>query len=160
MMKSIRRKTMFPMLFLLLVAFLQVPFIVNAVGSADLGPTVDGGGASRDTRVTGLVQCGVYAGDYCTFQDIIDLVLRLVKFAVFSLAIPGSIIAIMWAGIQLVWAQGNSSAWEAAKKNLSHILWGFAIIITAGLLVLTVLKALRVKTDFYIQGIENSSKAN
>ncbi|GEM_PF-7078585 len=132
-------------------------------GSPNVGPIIDGGapqrggGAPQRGESLGLVQCGITSGTYCTFAHVIELIMRLVRFAVFSLAIPASVIAIMWAGIELIWAQGNPSALEAAKKHMWNIIIGFAIIITAGLIVLTILKAFKVKTDFYIDGIEKTS---
>ncbi len=100
----------------------------------------------------GLVGC-----DTCTFENFLELIYTLLRFLIFTIAIPAAVLAVMVAGLQMVWAQDNAGAWTKAKENLTHIVWGFALIIIAGLLVLTILKLLKVNKNFYFDGIDKTN---
>ena len=110
------------------------PFLVHAAGP------ISGG----------IVQC-----DTCTFANVIETTKRLISFAVFNLAVPISIIAIVGAGIRMVMSQGNEGEYKKAVGNLWNILKGFAYVICAALIVMAVLKLLQVKSDFILPALQS-----
>ncbi|OHB25495.1 MAG: hypothetical protein A2542_02120 [Parcubacteria group bacterium RIFOXYD2_FULL_52_8] len=109
---------------------------------------------------TGIVKCALGGAEsVCTFQDILKLMVDLVEFAIFRIAVPVSVLAFMVAGLQLVWAQEDANAWKKAKDNFVKILIGFALIICSGLIVLTILRLLKVKDGFILPDIKEQQSA-
>ena len=106
---------------------------------------------------TPLVQKCSGENESCTFKDVAELIKRLIAFAVFDIAIPISVIAIVWAGINMVLAEGNSSKIEKAKDSLWSILKGLAYIILASLIVLSLVKLLKVKPEFLPDEVNSST---
>ena len=103
---------------------------------------------------SGLVTCG-FGTQMCTLSDFIKLLINVVRFLVFKIGVPFAIVAIMWLGIRMVLAQGNEGEYKAALKSLRNVLIGFSVIIICGLIVLTFLKLLQVKSDFILPQIRS-----
>jgi hypothetical protein len=88
----------------------------------------------------GLVTCdGVTVPcDACTLVLMADKVIQWL----FTILISLTIMMIMYAGFRLVVSQGNSHAWEESKGMLTNIVVGFIIVLSAWLIVDTVMKGL------------------
>ncbi|PIR45032.1 MAG: hypothetical protein COV10_01635 [Candidatus Vogelbacteria bacterium CG10_big_fil_rev_8_21_14_0_10_51_16] len=95
-----------------------------------------------------IVNCGEKVP--CSFAELVEVANRFIRFMLFNIAIPISIVAIVFVGIRMVWAQGDTGKYEAAKKSLWNLLIGLTLIIIAGLLVITILDLLKVKKDFIL----------
>ena len=80
----------------------------------------------------GLVPCGGPSPETpCDFNHLILMVNGLIKFALFTLAVPIAALAFMWAGASLVLQQDKQHAWTEAKERFQNIAIGFAIIMAA-----------------------------
>lgn len=99
---------------------------------------------------SGLVPCG-YGDEYdCGTDDAITLANNVIDFLIKMLAVV-AVIALVYAGFKLVTSAGNESAWREAKSLFTSIVIGIIIILSAFLVVDTILKAL---TD---KGLEETS---
>lgn len=80
----------------------------------------------------GLVPCGGGGTEpECDFEQLILMVNGLIKFVLFTLAVPIAALAFMWAGASLVLQQDKQHAWTEAKERFQNIAIGFAIIMAA-----------------------------
>lgn len=100
---------------------LVMPAIIMAQVGIPCGTVVDGK----------LVECG--------FDHLIILANNIIKFLVFSVAVPLAALGFMWAGAMLVLNQNKESAWSEAKERFGDIAKGFGIILAAFLLIKFVL---------------------
>lgn len=94
----------------------------------------------------GLVTCG-YAKDsydcnFCTFMSMVD---KIITF-VFTLMVMGAVLMLVYAGFKLVVSQGNEHAMQETKGMISNVIIGFVIVMSAWLIVDTMMKAL-LRTD-------------
>jgi hypothetical protein len=90
----------------------------------------------------GLAQISIPCdGPDCGFNDLIILANNIVKFLVFTVAVPLAALGFMWAGAGLVLNQNKEGAWSEAKERFGNIGMGFGIILAAFLLVKMVLYA-------------------
>ena len=88
----------------------------------------------------GLVTCdGVsIVCNACTF---ISMVNGLVQWLFTILALL-AVMMMVYAGFKLVVSQGNSHAWGEAKGMLTNVIVGFVIVLSAWLIVDTLIKML------------------
>lgn len=92
-------------------------------------------------------QVGVPCGDFasgqkeCGFNDLIILANNIIKFLMFSVAVPLAAIGIMWVGGNLVINQDKEGAWSKAKDSFWDIILGFGIMLASYVLIKTVLFA-------------------
>lgn len=95
----------------------------------------------------------------CGFRDVVAEIKQLINFA-FLLAMPLTVIAITWAGIQILLARGNPGKINEAKKLATQVLTGFIIVLTAWLIVYTITSNL-MRPEFYTPflGDQNSNSA-
>ncbi len=108
--------------FLVFFSFILLPSIV--FGAGDLG----------------MVTCdGVDTA--CTFCTLMTMVNNLIQWLFTMLALI-AVMMLMYAGVQLVVSRGNSHAMEEVKGMLTNIVIGFVIILSAWLIVDTVMKML------------------
>jgi len=89
-------------------------------------------------QTQGFVQCGY--DRMCNACDLILLVNNLVTW-LFSVLAIFAVLALMVAGFRLVVSGGNTNAWEGAKQMFTNVVIGFVIIISAWLIVDTIMKA-------------------
>ena len=88
---------------------------------------------------SGLVTCtDPQDCNLCTLIQMFDRVLDFL-FKFLTLA---AVMMVMYAGFQLVISQGNSGAMEKAKGMISNIVIGFVIMMSAWLIIDTVMKGL------------------
>ncbi len=90
----------------------------------------------------GLVTCSGPDCNFCTFIAMVD---KVIKF-IFTLMVLGSVLMMVYAGFQLVVSQGNEHAMGEAKGMISNVIIGFVIVMSAWLIVDTMMKAL-LRTD-------------
>ena len=76
--------------------------------------------------------------NWCTFIQMFD---RALDF-LFKFLTLAAVMMVMYAGFQLVISQGNSGAMEKAKGFISNIIIGFVIMMSAWLIIDTVIKGL------------------
>lgn len=123
-MKMINQKSI---AILLSTAFLVLPFIAFAkVGIPCEGPD-------------------------CGFDDLIILANNIIKFLMFSVAVPLAAIGFMWTGGRLIVMQSKESEWEKAKTGFADIAIGFGIMLGSYVLIKTLLFAFltdEVKASF------------
>jgi hypothetical protein len=87
---------------------------------------------------SGLVSC---TGADCNFCDVAKTIGNIITF-LFKLLTIIAVLVLVYAGFTLVTSAGNPSALEEAKGMFSNVIIGFVIIISAWLVVDTVMKAL------------------
>ena len=92
-------------------------------------------GAGSDSD---LVTCSGPDCNFCTAVDMVDNIVDLL-FAFLSIA---AVLVIVFAGFKLVVSAGNPSAMSAAKSMITNVVVGFIIVLSAWLIVDTVMKAL------------------
>ena len=113
------------MKWLLLFFFILIP---NAVFGQDGG--------------SGLVSCtGATGNNPCDFCDFITMVNNIVLW-LFGVLASIAVLGLVIAGIRLVISAGNPAAMTAAKEMFSNIIIGFVIVLSAWLIVDTVIKTL------------------
>lgn len=80
-------------------------------------------------------------GPDCTFDDIIILINNIVKFLVFSVAVPLAAIGFMFMGAKLVLMQNKEAEMTKAKEGLWNIVIGFGIMLASYVVIKTALFA-------------------
>lgn len=94
------------------------------------------------TPVISYAQVGIPCYDgQCTFDDLIILVNNIIKFLMFSVAVPLAAIGFVWMGAKLVLLPNKESAMTEAKEGAMSIVQGFAIMLGSYLLIKTILYA-------------------
>jgi hypothetical protein len=89
----------------------------------------------------GLVPCDGSAENPCNACAFTLMANNLIQF-LFTLLTLGAVLMIVYAGFQMVVSQGDPGAWSKAKGMLTSIIIGFIIILSAWLVVDTVIKTL------------------
>lgn len=96
-----------------------------------------------------LIPCGQPAGtpniivngisvvttNQCGFNDLIILMNTIIKFLLFTVAVPLTALGFMWAGASLVLNQEKEKAWSEAKERFENIAIGFGIMLGAYVLI-------------------------
>lgn len=112
--------------------------------------------AEEDCTECGVVPCGTTtcsgSCDYCTaapgnttFKNLItatstkQIVDKIADFIAY-IGFPAAIIALIYAGIRLLLAQGNEQKVQAAKRTLIWTIIGVAIIISTYAIINTIFK--------------------
>ena len=92
-------------------------------------------------------QVGIPCGDFtagqkeCGFNDLIILANNIIKFLMFSVAVPLAAIGFMYTGGRLIVMQSKESEWEKAKTGFADIAMGFGIMLGAYVFIKTILFA-------------------
>lgn len=89
-----------------------------------------------------IAQVGIPCdGPNCTFNDLITLANRIIRFLMIDVAVPLAALGFMYAGARLVIFQNKEGEWTKAKEIFGDIALGFGIILGAYVLIKTVLFA-------------------
>ena len=80
-------------------------------------------------------------GPDCGFDDLIILANNIIKFLMFSVAVPLAAIGFMWMGAKMVLLPNKESAKTEAKDGAMLIVQGFAIMLGAYVFIKTILFA-------------------
>lgn len=99
---------------------------------------IDAEEVKDDVAVGSLVPCT----DNCGFDDVFVLLNNVLKFIITTLLIPIFVIMIMYIGFKYLTSQGNPAMHLKFKKMLWHIFIGLVIILSAWLIVRTILTSL------------------
>ncbi len=97
------------------------------------------GVASADTA-------GAGTGIDLTIQDVFNIVAGLACWLT-RIVVAVMVIFIILAGFRFMYARGNPTAFEGAKKNFNHLLIGLLVIMGVYVIIATVANAVGV-TDF------------
>ena len=125
-MKKINQKTIAATLSLVL--FVAVPFLAYAAEQGLVSTTC--GSVGPDGK---LVECN--------FNDLMLLVNKIIKFLLFDVSIPLTVLGFVWVGASLILSQNKESAWSDARSRFTDIGIGFGIMLGVYLLVKVVLAA-------------------
>lgn len=85
-----------------------------------------------------LVTCSGPDCNLCTAVDMVDNIVDLL----FTLLSVAAVLVLVFAGFKLVVSAGNPGAMSAAKSMITSVIVGFIIVLSAWLIVDTVMKAL------------------
>jgi len=89
-----------------------------------------------------LAQVGIPCnGPDCTFDSLIQLVNRIIKFLMFGVAVPLAAIGFMFVGAKMALSSNKESAKTEAKEAFGNIIMGFLIMLAAYVVVKTILYA-------------------
>ena len=87
---------------------------------------------------TGLVSC---TGPDCNFCSFVVMINNLISWLIGFLTLA-AVLALVYAGFKLVVSAGDQGAMTDAKKMITNIVIGFIIVLSAWLIVDTLMKAL------------------
>lgn len=146
-----------------------VVFLLISVGTSFVAPAFVLAQEERSFLGTesdpGIVPCGTLRDDdgrvlnMCTVLDMFKLLNSALKFIYTRLMLPFAAVAIAWAGVQLLISGGDASKRAKAKKILIDVLIGITFVLTAWLIVHTVVKYLTDdKNAFYVPLEQKSSQ--
>ncbi len=101
------------------------------------------------TLAQGLVPCGgkVHAGTknaQCGFEHIGDLIQNIITFLITGVYPVIFTISLVWAGILMLTAGGNVNRRQKAVAIIKALIYGLIIMLTAWLIVYTILNILGV----------------
>ena len=82
----------------------------------------------------GLVPCG---GVDCTEQDLYQLIVNVVEFAIKYLAFPLVVIFFLWGGFLLLTSGGSPNRVEQGKKAITGAIVGLVIVLTSVVVIHT-----------------------
>lgn len=85
----------------------------------------------------GLVTC---SGPDCNICSFVAMINGLINW-LFSFLVLAAVLALVIAGFRLVVSAGNEAAWTKAKEMVTNITIGFVIVLSAWLIVDTMMKA-------------------
>ncbi len=81
-----------------------------------------------------IVQCGNPGQPSCQIADVFELINRILK-VVFPIINAIAILFIIWAGINIIWAQGDDKKIKAGKDIITAVAFGILIIYGAKFLI-------------------------
>lgn len=80
-------------------------------------------------------------GPDCQFKDLITLANNIVKFLMYSVAVPLAALGFVFSGAKLILNQDKEGAWSETKESFWNIGKGFAIMLGAYVLIKAILYA-------------------
>jgi hypothetical protein len=89
-----------------------------------------------------IVQCGNGVDDICDYSDVESTVSRMVNFALLYVAVPASVIVIIWGGFEMIFSAGNESKFKAGRQKIQNVAIALLIAFGAWIIVQTVLDLL------------------
>lgn len=92
--------------------------------------------------LTPLVQCGPGTGKSCQFCDLLTLVERIINFALYNIAIPLSVIFIVYGGFVIMTAGDSPERVKSGRSVIKAAVVGLLIALFAWMIVDTVLTVL------------------
>lgn len=89
-----------------------------------------------------LVPCGPGNGRSCQFCDLATLIERIINFGIYNIAIPLSVIFIVYGGFVIMTAGDSSERVKNGKDIIKAAIIGFIIVLCSWLIVNAVLSVL------------------
>lgn len=80
--------------------------------------------------------------DKCTLESVFLLINKVISFFFTTLLLPLIVLLFMYAGFRYITAQGNSAKVVNLKKMIGNLILGLVLMLTAWLIVKTILIAL------------------
>jgi hypothetical protein len=115
--------------FVLILALILIPILSFADGSLVSDSC---GGIGADGK---LVECG--------FNDLMDLVNRVINFILTGLVIPIAAIMFFYAGFLMITAGGESASSRTKAKHIfTNAVWGLVLAAAAWIIIHTLLSIL------------------
>lgn len=102
------------------------------------------------TSAQGLTEA-LCDGTTCSACHLVELGNRLIQFIISTAFLLFGVLAV-WAGFGLVTSGGNPSALEDAKKRFTNAFVGLLIILSAGILVDTLIRGITTSTGGDVDG--------
>lgn len=97
-------------------------------------------------QTTGLVPCGDQGGlPPCEVVHIFTLIANIVKFLLFTVAVPLCALAITYGGIKMAMYSTNPGAKEEGKKIIINAAIGLLVALASYLIVDTIIKVFTEK---------------
>lgn len=96
---------------------------------------------AQQNTTTGLAQLSGCSGPDCTACNVVDMANGIIKWLIGILFVVFALLMAV-AGVRLVISGGNSHALDEAKSSLMSAVIGFIIILSAWLIVDTIMRAL------------------
>lgn len=97
------------------------------------------GFTSSITNAAGLVPC---EGTACTWNHLYALVANIINFMVYTLALPLTVIFIVWGGFLVMTAGGSQSRFESGKQAITWAVIGLVVVLAAWLIISLIIQAL------------------
>ena len=92
-------------------------------------------------QTTGLVPCGAQGGlPTCGVVHVFALIINIVKFLLFTVAVPLCALAITYGGIKIAMYSTNPGAKEEGKKIIINAAIGLLVALASYLIVDTIIK--------------------
>lgn len=110
-------------------------FITSVLLGALLVPVVFAQEASSE----GLVTCGGPGQAPCNYNDLVDLVGRVVNFMLIYIAIPVGVAFLIYGGVLVMISAGNESKVKQAKELVRSVVVGLLIAFGAWAIINTLL---------------------
>jgi len=95
-----------------------------------------------NTYAAGLIPCGDRNEPVCDFNQVMELINRVIKFLLFDISIPIAAILFAYAGIILVTSGGSESARTKAKNIFINVAVGLTVALASWLIIETILSTL------------------
>lgn len=102
---------------------------------------------STESTTTGLVTCGGYGQEPCTYNDIIPMVGNVINKGLMFIVIPILTILIIIGGFKILTAAGNESKYKSGMDMIKGVVWGFGFALLAWVVVRTVILFLGLTTN-------------
>lgn len=90
----------------------------------------------------GLVKCGNEGQNPCTFGDLLALIGSVIDFILTQLVPAIAVIGVIWAAIIMMTSTGDPGKFETAKRAITYIAIGLAVIYLSWALVKWFISAL------------------
>ena len=105
---------------------------------------------------SGLIPCGNDEGGPgdCDWEDLVTLAQRVVDFILLKLMIPLAVIALVYAGIQVIRGKTQPAELIKAKGALYNVAVGIFLALGAYAIIKTILTLLPGNTEFMPQVIQ------
>lgn len=132
-MRNIKKITTNSFIFIIVLTLLLVP----AISFAEPQP------------LGSLVPCDNSKEHPCGFNELLDMINKVIKFIIFKMAVPIAAIMFFYAGFMMVTAGGEiASARTRAKNIFTNTVFGLILVIAAWLIVRTLLSILGYQGDW------------
>lgn len=103
--------------------------------------------AEQSPTTSGLVPCD-NTTTKCDFNQLMNLVNKVIKFVLYDMVVPIAAIMFAYAGFELVTSGGSTEKRATAKNVFTNALIGLVIAVGAFILIRTLLSILGFKGDW------------
>ena len=153
MIFSLRKSKITQLIFVMLAVFFLVSAGVFLV-SPSISLAQETNLQEAQTRgIVPIVPCNT--ADTCNYNALITGVQRLLSFLITAASII-AVVLFVYAGFLLIFSGGNPSKRDRAKEIFWNTIVGFIIVISAWLIIATVLKVFKTQIDTPLESIDTT----